>query len=97
MITGTGVHTMKNNKAWFSGPTIVYAMAVATAIALYMIIDGSEIVESSRTFLRVSGRAGMGLFFISFGASALHRIFKAGWTRYLIHDRDSKFCESFLG
>jgi DMSO/TMAO reductase YedYZ heme-binding membrane subunit len=78
---------MTNNKVWFSGPTIVYAMTVATAIALYLIIDGSDIVESSRTFLRVSGRAGMGLFFVSFGASALHRIFKAGWTRYLISNR----------
>ena len=29
----------------------------------------------------------MGLFFISFGASALHRIFKAGWTTYLIRNR----------
>jgi sulfoxide reductase heme-binding subunit YedZ len=78
---------MNNNKVWFSGPTIVYATTVATAIALYLIIEGSDIVESSRTFLRVSGRVGMGLFFISFGASALHRIFKAGWTRYLISNR----------
>ena len=87
MNTDTGGLAMKNNKAWFSGPTIVYATAVATAIILYLIIDGSDIVESSRTFLRVSGRVGMGLFFISFGASALHRIFKAGWTSYLISNR----------
>ena len=78
---------MKNNKAWFSGPTIVYATAVATAIVLYLIIDGADIVESSRTFLRVSGRVGMGLFFVSFGASALHRIFEAGWTTYLTRNR----------
>jgi sulfoxide reductase heme-binding subunit YedZ len=78
---------MNNNKVWFSGPTIVYATTVATAIALYLIIEGSDIVESSRAFLRVSGRVGMGLFFISFGASALHRIFKAGWTTYLIRNR----------
>jgi DMSO/TMAO reductase YedYZ heme-binding membrane subunit len=87
MITDTRELAMKNNKAWFSGPTIVYATAVATAIVLYFIIDGSDVVESSRTFLRVSGRVGMGLFFISFGASALHRIFKAGWTGYLISNR----------
>jgi DMSO/TMAO reductase YedYZ heme-binding membrane subunit len=30
---------------------------------------------------------GMGLFFVSFGASVLHRIFKAGWTAYLIRNR----------
>jgi DMSO/TMAO reductase YedYZ heme-binding membrane subunit len=78
---------MNNNKVWFSGPTIVYTTAVVTAIALYLIIEGSDIVESSRTFLRVSGRVGMGLFFVSFGASALHRIFKAGWTTYLTRNR----------
>jgi len=82
-----GVLVMKNNNVWFSGPTIVYATTVATAIILYLIIDGSDIVESSRTFLRVSGRVGMGLFFVSFGASALHRIFKAGWSDYLIRNR----------
>jgi DMSO/TMAO reductase YedYZ heme-binding membrane subunit len=87
MITDTRVLAMKNNKAWFSGPTIVYATVVATAIILYLIIDASDIVDSSRTFLRVSGRIGMGLFFISFGASSLNRIFKAGWTSYLISNR----------
>jgi sulfoxide reductase heme-binding subunit YedZ len=78
---------MKNNKAWFSGPTLVYTTAVATAIILYLLVDSSDIIESSRTFLRVSGRVGMGLFLISFGGSALHRVFKAGWTRYLISNR----------
>jgi DMSO/TMAO reductase YedYZ heme-binding membrane subunit len=87
MNSDTGGLAMKTNKAGFSGPSIVYATAVATAIIVYLIIDGSDIVESSRTFLRVSGRVGMGLFFISFGASALHRIFKSGWTRYLISNR----------
>jgi len=87
MTADSGMPAMNSNKSWFSGPTVVYATTVATAIALYLIIDGSDIVESSRTFLRVSGRVGMGLFFISFGASAMHRIFKAGWTTYLIRNR----------
>jgi len=87
VITDKGVLAMNSNKVWFSGPTVVYATTVATAIVLYLIIDGSDIVESSRTFLRVSGRVGMGLFFVSFGASALHRIFKAGWTTYLVGNR----------
>ncbi len=78
---------MNSNKVWFSGPTVVYATTVATAVILYLMLDGSDITESSRAFLRLSGRVGMGLFFISFGASALHRIFKAGWTTYLIRNR----------
>ena len=61
MMTGRGVLEMKNNSVWFSGPLIAYATAVATAITVYLILDGSDIVESSRTFLRVSGRVGMGL------------------------------------
>jgi DMSO/TMAO reductase YedYZ heme-binding membrane subunit len=87
VITEKGVLAMKNNSSWFSGPLIVYVTTVATAIILYLMLDGSDITESSRAFLRVSGRVGMGLFFISFGASALHRIFKAGWTTYLIRNR----------
>jgi sulfoxide reductase heme-binding subunit YedZ len=86
-MTDKGVLAMKNNGFWFSGPMIVYATTMATAVILYLMLDGSDIVESSRAFLRVSGRVGMGLFFISFGASPLHRIFKAGWTRYLISNR----------
>ena len=78
---------MNSNKVWFSGPTVVYATTVATAVILYLMLDGSDITESSRAFLRLSGRVGMGLFFISFGASALHRVFKAGWTTYLISNR----------
>ena len=87
MIADTGVTAMKSKKVWFSGPTVVYATTVATAIILYLMLDGSDITESSRAFLRLSGRVGMGLFFISFGASPLHRIFQAGWTRYLIRNR----------
>jgi len=86
MITDKGELAM-NNKIWFSGPTVVYATAAATVIILYLMLGGSDIIESSRAFLRVSGRLGMGLFFISFGASPLHRIFKAGWTTYLIRNR----------
>jgi DMSO/TMAO reductase YedYZ heme-binding membrane subunit len=50
-------------------------------------LDGSNITESSRAYLRVSGRVGMGLFFVSFGASALNRIFEAGWSKYLVRNR----------
>lgn len=78
---------MQNRSTWLSGPTIVYSTLVAAAICLYLTLDRSNIVESSRTFLRVSGRAGMGLFFISFGASSLDRIFKANWSNYLIRNR----------
>jgi sulfoxide reductase heme-binding subunit YedZ len=72
---------------WLSGPAIVYVSLLATLVTLYILLDPADITESSRTFLRVSGRVGMGLFFVSFGASPLQRIFQSGWTRYLLSNR----------
>ena len=87
MITENGELAMKNNGFWFSGPVIVYAMAAASLVTLYLMLDPADITETSRAFLRVSGRAGMFLFFISFGASALNRVFKADWSQYLVRNR----------
>jgi DMSO/TMAO reductase YedYZ heme-binding membrane subunit len=82
-----GALSMKSSRFAFSGPVIVYLTTAVCLLTLYLMLDGSDITESSRAFLRVSGRMGMGLFFISFGASVLHRIFKADWTAYLIRNR----------
>jgi sulfoxide reductase heme-binding subunit YedZ len=78
---------MKGKAMRFSGPLIVYTAIIATLVSVYTALDSQQIVDSSRYFLRVSGRIGLLLLFISFGASALHTIFNAGWTRYLIHNR----------
>ena len=78
---------MKNDSFWFAGPIIVYVMTVASLVTLYLMIDPADITDTSRSFLRVSGRAGMFLFFISFGASALNRIFNAEWSKYLVRNR----------
>ena len=78
---------MKKNSLSLSGPAIVYLTLLGCALTLYVMLDGSNITESSRAYLRVSGRVGMGLFFVSFGASALNRIFEAGWSKYLIRNR----------
>lgn len=78
---------MKSFRFGLSGPSIVYLTLLGCAITLYMMLDSTNITESSRAYLRVSGRVGMGLFFVSFGASALHRMFNAGWSRYLVKNR----------
>ncbi|MEP1469385.1 MAG: hypothetical protein ABJK25_00275 [Halieaceae bacterium] len=78
---------MTTIRASFSGPIIVYLTLVACALALYAALDGSDIIESSRAYLRLSGRVGMGLFFVSFGASALHHLFNTGWSNYLVKNR----------
>ena len=78
---------MKKNSLSLSGPAIVYLTLLGCALTLYVMLDGSNITESSRAYLRVSGRVGMGLFFVSFGASALNRIFEAGWSKYLVRNR----------
>tara|TARA_B110000285_G_scaffold230093_1_gene296057 strand:+ start:408 stop:1067 length:660 start_codon:yes stop_codon:yes gene_type:complete len=70
-----------------TGLAIVSTILVVALVTLYVMLDDSDIVESSRAFLRVSGRAGMALFFISFGASPLHRIFRSSWTSILIKYR----------
>ena len=78
---------MKKGTFEFSGASIVYLTFVGSLLLLYLILDGSDITETSRLFLRVSGRLGMFMFFISFGASALHRVFKSDWTAYLVRNR----------
>jgi len=84
---GAGGSAMKKTSASFSGPIIVYLASVACALAMYAVLDGSNIIESSRAYLRLSGRVGMALFFVSFGASALHRLFNSDWSNYLIKNR----------
>lgn len=71
----------------FAGPTIVYALSAVFLLTMGLIIDGADITESCRLFLRVSGRAAMFLLVISFGASGLHRLFKAQWSQYLLRNR----------
>ena len=78
---------MSNKRFEFSGPVIVYLLTATFLVALGLIINGAEITESSRLFLRISGRLAMFLLFISFGASALHNLFQAGWTAYLLRNR----------
>ena len=71
----------------FSGPAIVYLLSGVFFLALGLILDTTDVTESARLFLRVSGRVAMLLLFISFGASALHRIFHAQWSHYLLQNR----------
>ncbi len=71
----------------FAGPPIVYVLTIIFFLTLALILDGAQITESSRLFLRVSGRTAMFLLFISFGASALHRLFHAPWSHYLVTNR----------
>jgi methionine sulfoxide reductase heme-binding subunit len=78
---------MKNSGFKFSGTVLVYATFVVSLLLLYMIIDESYITETSRLFLRITGRLGLLMFFISFGASALDRIFTSNWTAYLVRNR----------
>ena len=84
---GAGVQAMKTTRYTIAGPTIVYLTLVACAVALYVMLDSGDILDSSRAYLRLNGREGMGIFFVSFGASALHRLLNAGWTRYLLKNR----------
>jgi DMSO/TMAO reductase YedYZ heme-binding membrane subunit len=86
-MTGEGVLTMKNSRLSLSGTNIVYLTFIGCALTIYLMLDSANITESSRAYLRLSGRVGMGLFFVSFGASTLHRLFNAGWSHYLIKNR----------
>lgn len=73
--------------ARLGGKNIVYlAMTILVLIAFYCLASGVT-TDSIKWFLRLSGRFAMGLFFISFGASALQSIFKASWSRYLVKNR----------
>ncbi len=78
---------MNKNIRFFSGVSIVYSMLIIYALMILLIIDINDITESTKSFLRATGRLAMFLFFFSFGASALNKIFNASWTKYLIRNR----------
>ena len=53
----------------------------------YIAHESSEIIENNKFYLRISGRAGLLLLFITFCSAPIHRHFKSAWSSYLIKNR----------
>lgn len=71
----------------FSGPGLVYLTLAGCLLSVYVVLDPANIIESSRAYLRYSGRMGFILLFLSFGAAPLQRLFNNSTTRFLRRNR----------
>ncbi|MDG2335965.1 MAG: ferric reductase-like transmembrane domain-containing protein [Myxococcota bacterium] len=74
-------------KAFETGKKIIFFAMVAVAGLGMAAFHSGWSKEAAHEFLRLSGRLALALFIASFGASTLQRLFRAGWTRFLVIHR----------
>lgn len=70
-----------------SGISIVHATATILLMSFWFIFSSSFDAEAFDAALIVTGRLGLLLFVVSFGATKFHSIFRAGWSRQILKYR----------
>ena len=74
-------------KVFETGRRIIFISMVAVGGLAIVAFHSGWSQAAAHEFLRLSGRLALGLFIASFGASTLQRLFRAGWTRFLVIHR----------
>ena len=70
-----------------SGISIVHASSTILLLSIFFIFSSGLDNETFDSVLIFTGRFGLILFVVSFGASKFHAIFRAGWSRLLLKNR----------